>query len=132
MLGNFSRDNRRLYVFRVLNVLGLLDKIEVVMWSDMGLVDRDLTDGCHVTVRNKKDNNERWIISRVYRHCNCAEELNKRTLPGIFHSKIKIKIIARYFKTCIYCSVLIDVKKHVIPEISMFIEIKRALRYLFQ
>ena len=67
----FSMDNRRLYVFRVLNILGKLDYIEV---NEVKTIRREITtqnNGCHISVRNRKINN-RWQKRETYRHCSCS------------------------------------------------------------
>ena len=79
----FSVDNRRLYVFRVLNLLGLLPSISVNKAHPN--FEREITtenDGCHVRVRNRKDNNGRWLRVETYRHCSCREGRRKK-FPGI-------------------------------------------------
>ena len=80
----FSHDNRRLYVFRVLNMLGLLPKIEV---TESNRIDTSkittINGGCHVFVRNRKDNNGRWRKAETFRHCTCEQGKRNYRLPGM-------------------------------------------------
>ena len=74
-------DNRRLYVFRVLNVLGLLKWIQI---KKVNHFEREMTtenDGCHVRVRNRRNKNGRWMQAETYRHCSCYKGQNMR-LPS--------------------------------------------------
>ncbi|CAK8678751.1 unnamed protein product [Clavelina lepadiformis] len=60
---HFSLDNRRLYMFRVLENLGVLETITVRMTDRIG--HREVTtenEGCHVKLRNK---------AVTYKHCSC-------------------------------------------------------------
>ena len=74
-------DNRRLYVFRVLNVLGLLKWIQVKKVNHFEREKTTENDGCHVRVRYRQDNNGRWMRPETYRHCSCYEGQNMR-LPS--------------------------------------------------
>ncbi|XP_076825270.1 uncharacterized protein LOC143470867 [Clavelina lepadiformis] len=77
----YSLDNRRLYVFRVSEKLGLLEKVEVIFTNRTD--HRDVTtenNGCHVTVRNNKKNG-RWVSADTYWHCSCSQFASKSTYP---------------------------------------------------
>jgi len=83
----YSVDNRRLYVFRVLNILGKLDSIQVnkvnrFNWEKMTTVN----GGCHLYVRNRRDNNFRWLTAETYRHCSCNNGRNP--LPSKLHYRV--------------------------------------------
>ena len=76
----FSADNRRLYVFRVLNLLGLLPEIEVKIVNKIHHEITTKNNGCHTYLRKQKVNN-RWVEVETYRHCSCLEEKKKKRLP---------------------------------------------------
>ena len=76
-----SADNRRLYVFRVLNILGMLPKIKVKRVTE---IERDVTttnNGCHVYLRNRPKEQGGWNFAITYRHCSCTYGYSK-PLPG--------------------------------------------------
>ena len=67
-----------------MNILGLLDEICVKLRDVDDLEARGnqrVKNGCHVTVRSRPDNNERWIRVKTYRHCDCYKATRQK-LPG--------------------------------------------------
>ena len=97
----FSVDNRRLYMFRVLNVLGRLNYIEVKQWKEHN---REITTGnlgCHVTVRNRKIDN-RWKFGETYKHCSCVDGRNHKLPSKIVNVVMKIRIMS--LKNCLACN----------------------------
>ncbi|CAK8678768.1 unnamed protein product [Clavelina lepadiformis] len=88
--GNYyGVDNRRLYIFRVLCKLGILRAITVCKFDEF---DREITtdnDGCHVRIRNQKDNNGKWIRAVSYSHCSCEDQLTKAQVPEWWDQNMK-------------------------------------------
>ncbi|XP_076824816.1 uncharacterized protein LOC143470521 isoform X3 [Clavelina lepadiformis] len=75
----FSLDNRRLYMFRVLEILGVTARVPVIFKNPT--TDRKLTTinkGCHIEIRKSKDNNGKWVQVTPYRHCPCSVQVVKR------------------------------------------------------
>ena len=110
MLSFFSNDNRRLYVFRVLNLLGILKEIEVEVGKKLHRQKYTTeNDGCHVFVRGSSNNN-RGGFDETYLHCTCEEQKNCKSLPGelwfisflfrLFLTALtKLKKLIKYIKT---------------------------------